>query len=149
MRRDLTHMLNQTNDMQEKKRVYDLSFILFWLEILVSEKFLFSLKVDPCCSSNVRTPPPHSPRQTFVSFHPQKPPAPKRGRKPDLFRRTSSCIRFLLLPVFQTSLLLLMHIHTRVNLCLRGRKAKCAQMHTRNITERNDTAVCQCSHISY
>jgi hypothetical protein len=66
-----------------------------------------------------------------------------------LFRRTSSCIRFLLLLVFQTSLLLLMYIHTKVNMCLRGRKAKCAQMYTRNIRERNGTAVSQCSHISY
>ena len=39
MSRDLTHMLNQTNDMQEKKRVYDLSFILFWLEILCQKSF--------------------------------------------------------------------------------------------------------------
>ena len=125
MRRDLTHMLNQTNDMQEKERVYAFSFILFWLEILVSGKFLFSLKVDPCCSSSVRiTPPPFPRTDPLFLFAPQKPPAPRRGRKPDLFRRTSSCIRFLLLLVFQTSLLLLMHIHTRVNMCLRGKKGK-------------------------
>jgi hypothetical protein len=45
----------------------------------------------------------------------------------------------------------LMHIrtHTRENLCLRGRQAKCAQIHTRNITERKGTAISQCSQISY
>ena len=76
MGRDLTHMLNQTNDMQEKKRVYDLSFILFELEILVSEKFLFSLKVDPCCSSNVRTPLLSPPIRSLFLFAPRNPQLP-------------------------------------------------------------------------
>jgi hypothetical protein len=58
-----------------------MTLLFFWLEILVLEKFLFSLKVNPFSIRKVRIPFTPHPGQTFVSFRRQKHHSSRRGRK--------------------------------------------------------------------
>jgi len=77
MGRDLTHMLNQTNDMQEKKRVYEMTFILFSLEILVSEKFFILTKSRSLLQQQRQKTPP--PRTDLCFFPPPETPSSQEG----------------------------------------------------------------------
>jgi hypothetical protein len=84
----------------------------FWLKILLSEKFLFSLKVDRCSTSSVRTELPPRLASALFRYASSIPTGPKGPGKPELFGATSSCFRFTLPPRIWNFTLLFMHTHT-------------------------------------
>jgi hypothetical protein len=79
-------MSDQTNDMQEKATA---GFVLFLVTILVLEKFLFSLEVDSFSSGRPNIGNPSFYSRLLFRFAHSNSPYPRRGRKPDLFTRTS------------------------------------------------------------